>query len=614
VCQAFEAAWQAVCPEQGRPRIEDYLTTVDAAGRGPLLRELVRVELHYRRAERPAPDEYRRRFPEHAHLLGPLCEVRPAAQGRPASAGDGGDTGDSAAESGAGESLGSTGPEAAIRPESPPGVHLSFISPPEGPDELGRLGRYRVLEVLGSGGMGVVYRARHEALDRDVAIKITLPKATLDRFLREARLLAKIKSPYVVTLYDFEILPGGRPMLVMEWVEGTNLHQLIKTRNAPLLEGEVMSLMRDTCEGMLAAADQGIIHRDLKPSNLLIDARGRARVADFGLARGPTLLSEISQSGQMMGTPYYMAPEQAEDPRGVDTRADIYSFGATFYHALTGRPPFAGETAFSILYRHKTEPLISPRALVPDLSERTSELLERCLAKSPADRFTSFAELLRHLGSPAETDSPWDASDDAEARRHLERYRARREVYLQGDFSCRLPDLYSFPQQRVVVIGFGNLAEQQVEALVSSDDHILSMAGGVSAALSAAAGPALRVEAARLVPVRAGRAVVTSAGALPARFVFHGVTIGYRDAQGQQLARPSRDLINDIMASCFYHADSHGVQSIAFPLLGTGTAGLPKDVCLDTTFQFLARTFLHGLTCVREARIVLFDYRISGRT
>jgi serine/threonine protein kinase len=194
--------------------------------------------------------------------------------------------------------------------------------------------------------MGIVYRARHRALDRQVAVKIMLWNATSDRFLREARLLARIKSPYVVTLHDFDVLANGSPMLVMEWVEGPNLQGLISAVNGPLPEDKVVPWMRHTCEGMALAAQQGIVHRDLKPSNLLIDAHGCAQVADFGLARAPTALSDLSQISAVMGTPHYRAPEQAEDPSGVDTRADIYSFGATFYHALTGRPPFEGETAF----------------------------------------------------------------------------------------------------------------------------------------------------------------------------------------------------------------------------------------------------------------------------
>jgi O-acetyl-ADP-ribose deacetylase (regulator of RNase III) len=288
----------------------------------------------------------------------------------------------------------------------------------------------------------------------------------------------------------------------------------------------------------------------------------------------------------------------------VDARADIYSFGATFYHALTGRPPFEGETMFSILYKHKTELLISPRARRPDLSERANDLLERCLAKSPGDRFSSFAELLRHLQPTADVSSPWLISDDNELSGYLARFQSRRAHYLreqevwEGDL-----DVYTFPRGQILTIRRGDIVAQRVDALVSSDTSYLGMDGGVSAAIGQAGGSEIVQQARRHAPVRPGRAAVTSAGNLPARLIFHGVTVGYIE---KQFIRPSRDLITEIMASCFYHADSHNVRSIAFPLLGAGAQGFPMDVCLDTMFQFLARTFLRGLTSVRDARIILF--------
>jgi serine/threonine protein kinase len=472
------------------------------------------------------------------------------------------------------------------------------------PTDAGFQSRYEILDEVGRGGMGVVYRAKQKNLDRQVAIKITLPHAQPERFLREAQLLARIKSPHVVTVHDYEVLPNGCPLLVMEWIEGVNLQRTLVLNRGPLSENEVLSWMRHTCEGMLAAAEQGIIHRDLKPSNILIDTRGRAQVADFGLARGPTSVSDLSYTGQMMGTPYYMAPEQAEDPRNIDTRADIYSFGATFYHALTGAPPFDGESAFTILYKHKTEPLIAPRARRPEISERINDLLERCLAKAPTDRFPSFAEVLKYLQPSAGDTSPWVNSDDQELNKYLARFREKQASYLGEELRWNQDlDLYKFPRGQILRIIRGELTDQKVDALVSSDTCFVTMDAGVSASIYEAGGPAISEEARRLVPLRPGRALVTCAGQLPARFVFHGVTVGYVDGK---VVRPSRDLITEIMASCFYHADSHEVRSIAFPLLGTGAQGFPRDVCLETMFQFLARMFLRGLTSVREASIVLY--------
>lgn len=465
--------------------------------------------------------------------------------------------------------------------------------------------RYEVFEEVGRGGMGIVYRGRHRALNMQVAIKVTLPGASTERFFREARSLAQIRSPYVVAVHDCDVLANGYPLLVMEWVEGTNLRQLMKAQKEPPGMEQALAWMRQTCEGLRAAAEQGIIHRDVKPSNLLIDARGNVRVSDFGLARGPAGPSDLTLSGQVMGTPYYMAPEQAEDPHGVDTRADIYSFGATFYHLLTGRPPFDGSTAFSILYKHKTEPLTSPRELNPRLPDVMSELLERCLAKAPQDRFPSFTEILRYLQPTGIKTSPWDASDDPELTAYLERYRVRRPSYLSASHGWNEDlDVYHFPRGQVLRIVRGDIVAQRVDALVSSDTCELGMLDGVSAALRRAGGPILSEEARRLAPARPGRAVVTSGGKLPARYVFHGVTVGFL---GNQIVRPTRDLIAEIVASCFYHADTHNVRSIAFPLLGTGAQRFPQDLCLDTMFPSIARTFLRGLTSVREARIVIFE-------
>ena len=472
--------------------------------------------------------------------------------------------------------------------------------------------RYDLLDEVGRGGMGVVYKARHRTLERLVALKITLPGAPTERFLREARLLAQIRSPHVVAVHDCEVLPDGCPMLVMEWVEGTNLQDLIQQRHGPLAEPEVLPWMRETSAGMLAAAGMNIIHRDFKPSNILIDEQGRARVADFGLARGPEGQGQITLQGLgMMGTPYYMAPEQAENPRGVDTRADIYSFGATFYHALTGVTPFDGETTFTILFRHKTEPLIPPRTRNPELSEHLNEFLERCLAKSPNDRFPSFAEVHRSLAGPS-GQSPWEDWPDETLAGYLTRYQARREVYLRDRTQLTEPDIYDFPGGRRLLILVGDMVEQEVDALVSSEDGHLTMGEtvpnprGVASALRRVAGPGYAEEARRFIPIRPGRVVVTPAGELPARFVFHGITL---EGSVEDRVCPSRDLISEILAACFYHADTLYVRTLAFPLLGTGTGGFSPEVCLDTMFRFLARMLLRGLTTVREVRIVLFRGR-----
>src|SRR5262249_1590394 len=151
----------------------------------------------------------------------------------------------------------------------------------------------------------------------------------------------------------------------------------------------------------------------------------------------------------------------------------------------------------------------------------------------------------------------------------------------------------------------GDLVAQRVDVLVNSDTFYLPMNDGVSAAIREAGGPEIVEQLTRQRPVRPGRAVVTSAGNLPARLLFHGAPVCFGEGQ---IVRPSRDLLAELMVSCFYHADSYEVRSIAFPLLATGGQGFPRGVCLDTMFQFLARMFLRGLTAVREARIVLYRW------
>lgn len=559
----FEEAWKGGT----RPRIEGFL--IDAAGisRVRILEELLRFELAMRRGDGEIPDrdEYRERFPEHAETIDTVFDASPHTPSIPAT------------------------PRAPIT--ATPHVPIALAG-------------YEVVSVIGRGGMGVVYKAWQVQLNRFVAIKRIAPGASVERFRREARLIAQINSPHVVDVYDLHPQPDGGQVLVMEYVEGTNLARMTEASGGRLAEPAASPYMCQVAQGMLAAAERKIIHRDLKPSNILVDTKGRARVADFGLARGPAdLEGQLTEPDVVLGTPYYMAPEQAEDPQGVDTRADIYSYGATFYHALTGTPPFRGKTAFSILYKHKTEPLVPPRARSEGISPRMSELLERCLAKSPADRFPSFSELLTHLEPRSEAAAPWEMEDDPAWAAYLEKYKTRCPVYLHGPAPQGECDRYQFPGGRTLRVIRGDIVEQRVDAVVSSVAWALAMNYGVALAIARRAGMEVAREASRFAPVRPGRVVVTSAGQLPARFIFHGVTMG---PQGNDFIVPSRDIIAEILASCFYHADSLNVQSIAIPLLGTGAGGFSREICLETTFRWLARSFLHGLTCVQDARIVIY--------
>ena len=219
--------------------------------------------------------------------------------------------------------------------------------PPE-PEELARqFPQLDILELLGQGGMGVVYKARQRQLDRLVALKILPPQIGLteafaERFTREARSLARLSHPRIVMIYDFGRTQAGLYYFIMEYVDGTDLRRVIQT--GELSVSEALKIIPQICEALQYAHEEGIVHRDIKPENILLNKKGQVRIADFGLAKlldrpatGPT--SMLTKVGQQMGTPHYMAPEQIEHPSGVDHRADIYSLGVVFYEMLTGELP-----------------------------------------------------------------------------------------------------------------------------------------------------------------------------------------------------------------------------------------------------------------------------------
>ena len=202
-----------------------------------------------------------------------------------------------------------------------------------------------IIELLGQGGMGVVYKARQKQLGRLVALKILPPQtgqdpAFAERFNREARAMARLNHPNIVTVHDFGHSPEGLYYFIMEFVEGTDLRQVLSSKQ--LAPAEALAVVPQICAALQFAHDEGIVHRDIKPENILLDTKGRVKIADFGLARlmnQSEVAFTLTQADQRMGTPHYMAPEQVEHPHKVDHRADIYSLGVVFYEMLTGELP-----------------------------------------------------------------------------------------------------------------------------------------------------------------------------------------------------------------------------------------------------------------------------------
>jgi serine/threonine protein kinase len=260
-----------------------------------------------------------------------------------------------------------------------------------------RIGSYEVVRVLARGGMAVVYLAHQPALDRDVALKqLDLQGASpqlAQRFVREARLAAALDHPNIVTLFDF-YEDGGVPYIAMEYVSGGSLRPLVADLSLP----QIFGVLEGVLAGLTHAETAGIAHRDLKPENVLISRGGTVKIADFGIARAYNALTpSLTSTGSAIGTPTYMAPEQAlDEPLGPHT--DIYALGVMAYEMLAGRPPFVpGRTPMAILYCHvhKAPPPLAE--LAPDTPEAVRDWVDRMLAKKPADRPASAAEASQAL-------------------------------------------------------------------------------------------------------------------------------------------------------------------------------------------------------------------------
>lgn len=259
-------------------------------------------------------------------------------------------------------------------------------------------GRYTVVEELGRGGMGKVYRVIDSNVDEEIALKILNPEvatdeSTITRFRNELKIARKISHRHVCSMYDIQEQDGIH-FITMEFVPGEDLKTLIK-RIGQFSMGKAVSIARQVLEGLAEAHRGGIIHRDLKPQNIMIDREGNARIMDFGIAR---FLKKkgITQAGIIIGTPEYMSPEQVEG-KEVDQRSDIYSLGIIMYEMLTGRLPFSGDTPFSIGFKQKSELPQNPRDINAQIPEEINDIVLKCLEKDKTKRFQSAENMLKAL-------------------------------------------------------------------------------------------------------------------------------------------------------------------------------------------------------------------------
>jgi tRNA A-37 threonylcarbamoyl transferase component Bud32 len=242
----------------------------------------------------------------------------------------------------------------------------------------------QIVEVLGRGGMGVVYKARQPDLDRFVALKILPERLARDpdfvqRFRREAKALAALSHPNIVAIFDFGA-EAGRCFFVMEHVDGTNLRALL--REGLQMPEQPLQIVRQICDALEFAHAEGVVHRDIKPENILVDRKGRVKIADFGLAKMAADDSGLTQTNLVMGTPPYMAPEQYDAPKGVDARADIYALGVMFHEMLTGA--------------HPPDPYVPPSKCLP-VDDRLDRVVEKALRRRRDERYQRAADLKSDL-------------------------------------------------------------------------------------------------------------------------------------------------------------------------------------------------------------------------
>jgi WD40 repeat protein len=386
LCDRYEAGWRA----GRRPVIEELLSEIGPDYPPAVLRELVAVEREHRQRadERPTLAEYLRRFPDRPDPVTAAFAFAP-----------------------------------------PPAVH----HPPS------EFGGYRLLARIGSGGMGTVYRAEQVTAGRLVAIKVIKPELLADlpdaareevtrRFVREARAAAALAHENIVTVYDVGVAAGCH-YYSMRLIDGVSLAHRVR-KFGPLPGREAAAVITTIARALAFAHAGGMIHRDLKPANVLIDARGVPYLADFGLVRLVGVAEGTTQSAGALGTPAYTSPEQAT-ACPVTERSDVYGLGATLYEALTGQPPFAGDSAVEVLRKVADEPPKPLRESVPSVAPALEAVCLKCLAKNPKDRYATVIELADDLerylaGQPIHGKNP-------QARERVRRqWRANRGRVLAG--------------------------------------------------------------------------------------------------------------------------------------------------------------------------------------
>ena len=358
--------------ESKRWFLEDYVRQHPQLGSsGKLSLELVLEEYRVRQlwGDSPTHQEYVKRFPDHGQDLP--------------------------------ERLAQIDSDLPADADTASGQQTASATIPAEPLASGRFGDYELLGEIARGGMGVVYRARQISLDRTVAVKMILSgqlasEEDVRRFRTEAESAARLQHPHIVTIHEVGELKGQH-YFSMDFIEGENLSD--RVADGPLAPEAAAELVSKVATAIDYAHQQGILHRDLKPQNILIDSSQEPQITDFGLAKRIEGRSDLTGTGQILGTPSYMPPEQAgSDPSAVGPASDIYSLGAILYELVTGRPPFQAQTPLDTLMQVLSQEPVSPRLLNVSVPRDLETIILKCLQKQPSKRYTSAAELFEELG------------------------------------------------------------------------------------------------------------------------------------------------------------------------------------------------------------------------
>jgi len=268
--------------------------------------------------------------------------------------------------------------------------------------KVSQLGDFKLLKKLGQGGMGTVYLARQVSLDREVALKTLSQEFAkkedfVKRFIREARSMAKLQHPNVVQVYAADSMQGVH-YAAIEFIDGQSMQDWMDDRKR-LSVGDALYVTLVCADALKHAHDQNMIHRDIKPDNILVTKKGVVKVADFGLAKALDEDVSMTQSGTGLGTPIYMAPEQARNAKHVDKRSDIYALGSTLYYFLTGKLPFAGDNTLELIMAKEKGTFTSARKLNPEVTERLDLMIDKMMAKTPEHRYSDCGEIIHDLQS-----------------------------------------------------------------------------------------------------------------------------------------------------------------------------------------------------------------------